>query len=103
MCIRDRSSDRQKGYKGGIDEYEAELADSAKWYDMQSKNNVQKEWDSVGELDNVIMSLDKHAKKADKHDSEVARVFRTLAMAARVQKTKLLETCEVCEVQEVAA
>lgn len=91
------SDSRQKDYKGEAAEYEAELADSAKWYDMQPKNDVQKEWDSVAELDNVISLLDKKAKQADKHDSVVAKVYRDLAIAARIQKTKLIDTMELVE------
>lgn len=91
------SSDRQKEFAGTLDEYMADLAESAKWYDMAPPNNVQKDWDSANFLNSLAAYLGTQLKKADKNDASVAEIIKNLEMSLRVQITKLEDECQVEE------
>ena len=89
------SDKRQKEYDGTAEELAAELATAEKWYALAKPEPVANPWDSKKFAENLALSLENAAKKADKQDHELAKLIQTAEMVFRAHLNKDYEVVEV--------
>jgi hypothetical protein len=93
------SKNRRDEFDGTPEEFEADLADSAKWYDTVEAETPANPWDSSMFLKKLDVYLVQQIKKAEKNDGNVAEILKNLEMALRIQTTKLEEVSVLAEVE----
>ena len=93
------SKTRRDEYDGTPEDFDADLQESAMWYDTVEAETPSNPWDSAMFLKKLDAYLVQQIKKAEKNDGNVAEVVRLIEMALRVQTTKLEESLALVETE----